>query len=164
MVSKSPPQRTLLNINDTVREVFALIRIELDRNNISPRMALANDLPQIWGDRVQLQQVILNLVVNAIEAMSGINEWERTLWVTSAQDGASCVLVTIQDSGSGLDMKALDRIFGAFYTTKAGGMGMGLAVSHRIVEAHGGRLWAAPNVPVGTTFQFMLPAHGGNVS
>jgi PAS domain S-box-containing protein len=164
MVSKSPPQRSLLNINDTVKEVFALIRSELHRNNVSPRVPLGSDLPLIWGDRVQLQQVILNLAMNAIEAMSGVNDRERILWVSSATDGASGVGVTVEDSGTGLDVKVLDHIFEAFYTTKAGGMGMGLAVSHRIVQAHGGRLWAMPNGPVGTTFQFMLPADGGNVS
>jgi PAS domain S-box-containing protein len=160
MVTKSPPKRDLLNINDAIMEVSALIRAELDRNSISPRFELSNSLPLVWGDRVQLQQVILNLIVNAIEAMSGISQNQRRLLITSMKDGANNVLVTVQDSGAGLDMKSLDQLFEAFYTTKANGMGMGLAVSHTIVQAHGGRLLATPNLPQGAKFQFTLPADG----
>jgi signal transduction histidine kinase len=139
-------------------EVLALLRIELSRNNISPRLELSNDLPPVSGDRIQLQQVILNLIMNAIEAMSEIGETQRKLLVASSKDGSNGVLVRIQDSGTGLDRESLDHLFEAFYTTKTGGMGMGLSVSQTILQAHGGRLWATPNASQGATFQFTLPA------
>jgi C4-dicarboxylate-specific signal transduction histidine kinase len=160
MVRNSPPRRESVNINDTIVEVLALIRIELSRNCISPRVELSNDLPLISQDRIQLQQVILNLIMNAIEAMSEIDEPQRKLLIASAKDGATGVLVAIRDSGVGLDEKSLDRLFEAFFTTKARGMGMGLAVSQTILQAHGGRLWATPNASQGATFQFTLPASG----
>jgi PAS domain S-box-containing protein len=159
MVSKSPPRRDALNINDTIMEVLALLRIELSRNDISPRVELSNDLPLVSGDRIQLQQVILNLIMNAIEAMSEIGETQRKLLVASAKDGSDGVLVTIEDSGPGLDGESVDHLFEAFFTTKARGMGMGLAVSQTILQAHGGRMWATPNASQGATFQFTLPAY-----
>jgi PAS domain S-box-containing protein len=160
MVRKSAPRREAININDSIVEVLALIRAELSRNCISPRVELSNDLPLVAGDRIQLQQVILNLMMNAIEAMSEIGEPQRKLLITSVKDGAIGVLVTIRDSGVGLDKKSLHRLFEAFFTTKARGMGMGLAVSQTILQAHGGRLWATPNASQGATFQFTLPASG----
>ena len=160
MVRKSPPQRDALSINDTIMEVLTLLRIELSRNNISARVDLSNDLPLVSGDRIQLQQVILNIIMNAIEAMSEIGETQRKLLVSSAKDGSNGVLVRVQDSGNGLDGESLDRLFEAFFTTKARGMGMGLAVSQTILQAHGGRLWATPNASQGATFQFTLPANG----
>jgi signal transduction histidine kinase len=114
-------------------------------------------LPLVWGDRVQLQQVILNLVMNAIEAMSGISQTRRKLLVSSVKDGQNGVLVSIRDSGPGFDETAPDRLFEAFYTTKENGMGIGLAVSRTIIQAHGGRLWAMPNAPQGAIFRFTLP-------
>jgi PAS domain S-box-containing protein len=159
MVRKSPPRKDAFNINDTIMEVLALIRTELSRNDISPRAELANDLPVVWGDRIQLQQVILNLVMNAIEAMSEVSPTQRKLLITSVKDGSNGVLVRIQDSGIGLDGESLDHLFEAFFTTKARGMGMGLAVSQTILQAHGGRLWATPNASHGATFQFTLPAN-----
>jgi PAS domain S-box-containing protein len=159
MVRKSPPRKDAFNINDTIMEVLALIRTELSRNDISPRAELANDLPVVWGDRIQLQQVILNLVMNAIEAMSEVSVTQRMLLIASVKDGSNGVLVRIQDSGIGLDGESLDRLFEAFFTTKARGMGMGLAVSQTILQAHGGRLWATPNASHGATFQFTLPAN-----
>ena len=160
MVRKSTPRRESVNINDCIVEVLALIRAELSRNYISSRVELSNDLPLVSGDRIQLQQVILNLIMNAIEAMSETGEHQRNLLITSAKDGAIGVIVTIRDSGVGLDQKFLDRLFEAFFTTKARGMGMGLAVSQTILQAHGGRLWATPNASQGATFQFTLPASG----
>jgi PAS domain S-box-containing protein len=157
MVRKSPPRRDELNINDTIMEVIALIRGELQRNSISLRTELSNDLPLVPGDRIQLQQVILNLIVNAIEAMSGVGKRQRELVVASVQDGSNGVLVTVRDSGAGLERTSSDRLFDAFYTTKAEGMGMGLAISRTIIEAHGGRLWATPNEPQGAIFRFRLP-------
>ena len=137
-----------------------MTRTGLSRNCVSPRVELSNDLPLVSGDRIQLQQVILNLIMNAVEAMSEIGEPQRKLLITSAKDGAIGVLVTIRDSGVGLDKKSLHRLFEAFFTTKARGMGMGLAVSQTILQAHGGRLWATPNASQGATFQFTLPASG----
>jgi PAS domain S-box-containing protein len=159
MVRKSPPRKDAFNINDTIMEVLALIRTELSRNDISPRAELANDLPAVWGDRIQLQQVILNLVMNAIEAMGEVSPTQRKLLIASVKDGSNGVLVRIQDSGVGLDGESLDRLFEAFFTTKARGMGMGLAVSQTILQAHGGWLWATPNASHGATFQFTLPAN-----
>jgi two-component system sensor kinase FixL len=156
LVGPSLPQQDWLNINETIMEVIALIHIEIQRNRISLRPTLSNDLPLIFGDRIQLQQVILNLILNAVEAMSDVN-LPRELSVASAKD-ESGVVVTIRDSGVGLEATALDRLFEAFYTTKPHGMGIGLAVSRKIIQAHGGLLWATPNVPHGAVFQFRLPA------
>jgi C4-dicarboxylate-specific signal transduction histidine kinase len=164
MVKKSAPQRDSLNINDTIVEVITLIRTEINRNNISPLTELSNDLPFIWGDRVQLQQVVINLIMNAIEAMIGNGQTQRVLLISSAKDGSKGVLVTVRDTGPGLDETALDRLFDAFYTTKADGMGMGLAVSRTIIQARGGQLWATPNTPRGATFQFRLPIDGEQAS
>ena len=113
-------------------------------------------MPPILGDRIQVQQVILNLMINAIEAMNGINDAPRELLVSSAKDDSQSVLVAVRDSGPGLDPKSLDHLFTAFFTTKPQGMGMGLAISRSIIEAHGGRLWAVPNNGPGATFQFTL--------
>ena len=157
MIRKSKPQRDSLNINDAIMEVLALLRTEIHRNCISPYTELSTDLSLVWGDRVQLQQVILNLVMNAIEAMSGISQTQRRLSVSSVKDGPNGVLVSVRDSGPGFDETAPDRLFEAFYTTKANGMGIGLTVSRTIIQAHGGRLWAMPNAPRGAIFQFTLP-------
>ena len=119
---------------------------------------LCNDLPSVKGDRIQLQQVILNLIMNALEAMSAMGEGRRDVLVSSARDGSQAVLVAVRDSAKGLDPERLDQVFDAFYTTKPAGMGMGLAISRSIVEAHGGRLWATANAPRGAVFQFTLPA------
>jgi signal transduction histidine kinase len=154
-----------------------MARSEVQRNRVSLQTKLANDLPPILGDRIQLQQVILNLLINAIEAMSGIGEGPRELWVSSQkvseipgeseedtfQDKALAeaqfthVLIAVRDSGPGLDPKGLDRLFNAFYTTKPKGLGMGLRISRSIIEAHGGRLWAKANASRGAIFQFALP-------
>jgi PAS domain S-box-containing protein len=157
MIRKSKPQRDFLNINDAIMEVLALLRTEIYRNDILPYTELSDDLSLVWGDRVQSQQVILNLIVNAIEAMSGIGQTQRRLLVSSVKDGPNGVLVSVRDSGTGFDETALDRLFEAFYTTKENGMGIGLAVSRTIIQAHGGRLWAMPNAPQGAIFQFTLP-------
>ena len=164
MVRKSPPKREWLSINDTVLEVITLIRGEIQRNRVSLRTELSNDVPLVYGDRIQLQQVILNLFMNAIEAMSGIGEGRRKLLVASAKDESDAVAVEVRDSGPGMDETALDRLFEAFYTTKADGMGMGLAISRTIIAAHGGRLWAMPNIPQGAIFQFRLPTGGEKMS
>jgi signal transduction histidine kinase len=160
LVKKSPPRKELLDINDTVLEVVALIRGELLRNRIALRTQLAADLPPILGDRIQLQQVALNLMMNAVEAIGGSDPARRELLVATAKRGAAGVVVEVRDTGPGLDGAALDRLFDAFYTTKPQGMGMGLSISRTIVENHGGRLRAEPNQPRGATFQIELPVDG----
>jgi two-component system sensor kinase FixL len=164
LVKKSPPRKDRLDINETILEVIALTRSEAQKNRLSLQTQLSSDLPLILGDRIQLQQVILNLIINAIEAMSGVGEGPRELLLGSRKDDSQGVLVRVRDSGPGLDPKSLDRLFTAFYTTKPQGMGMGLAISRSIIEAHGGRLWASANEGRGATFEFTLPAGGERVS
>jgi C4-dicarboxylate-specific signal transduction histidine kinase len=164
LVRKSPPRRDWLNINDAIMEVVVLIRAEVWRNRILLQTELSNDLPLVLGDRIQLQQVILNLMMNAIEVMSGISPAHRKLLVASVKDGENGVLVGVHDWGPGLDRAAPDRVFEAFYTTKPDGMGMGLAISRTIVEAHGGQLSATPNIPQGAIFQIRLPTAVEEVS
>jgi signal transduction histidine kinase len=120
-----------------------------------------HDLPHVRGDRVQLQQVILNLIINGLEALAKSNNGTRELSVVSDHDGADNVRVAVSDSGEGLDSANLERVFDAFFTTKADGMGMGLAISRTIIESHGGRLWATSNSPHGAVFQFTLPTGAG---
>jgi PAS domain S-box-containing protein len=162
-VTKSAPRRDRLDINAALMEVIALIRGEIQRNSISLWTELSDDLPRVPGDRIQLQQVILNLIMNAIDAMSS-SLWQRELVVATTKDESNGVLVTVRDSGTGLDPASLERIFEAFYTTKPDGIGMGLAISLTIIEAHGGQLWATPNVPHGAIFRLRLPADTGLVS
>ena len=158
LAKRGPPQKDWLNVNETVREIVALTRREVEQNRISLRIHLSDDVPLVWADRIQLQQLILNLVMNAIEAISAVSDGPRDLLISSAKDEPNRVLLTIRDSGTGLAPGKLEEIFDAFYTTKRDGMGMGLAVSRSIIEAHGGRLWATPNEPRGAVFQFTLPA------
>jgi two-component system, LuxR family, sensor kinase FixL len=160
LVKKSPPRQDRLNINDTILEVIALARSEMHTNRVSLHTQLADRLPLVRADRIQLQQVILNLIVNGIEAMSGIDERRRELLVRTERDGANGVLVSVQDSGVGLNPENLEHLFDPFFTTKPDGMGMGLAISRSIIEAHGGRLWATLNAPHGAVFQFTLPHDG----
>jgi len=155
-VQRRAPRTDRLDVNQTIHEVIALTRDEMQRNEISLGTSLARGLPPVEGDRVQLQQVILNLVVNAIEAMSAIGDRRRELAIRSTTDG-QVLLVEVRDSGPGIDPGLGDQLFEAFYTTKAGGTGMGLSISRSIIEAHGGRLWATPNQPQGAVFQFSLP-------
>ena len=183
LFKKAPVTKERLDINEAIEEVLLFTQSELQRNRVSLHVELANDLPLILGDRIELQQVMLNLLINAIEAMSGVGEGPRELWVSSQKvteiPGQSeehtleheglvetkwtRVLIAVRDTGPGLDPKALDRLFDAFYTTKPRGLGVGLAISRSIVEAHGGRLWATANAPRGAVFQFALPirADGG---
>jgi PAS domain S-box-containing protein len=157
LIKKAPPRNDPLDINEIVLEVIALTRSEVLRNGVSLQTQLANALPFVRGDRIQLQQVILNLVVNAIEATSRTSEGARELLISAGKDGSDAVLVVVRDSGPGLDPEGLGRLFDAFYTTKPGGMGMGLSICRSIIEAHGGRIWATANVPRGAAFQFTLP-------
>ncbi len=164
LAKKAPPRKDWLDINETIFEVIALARSEVQKNRVSLQTQLASDLPLILGDRIQLQQVILNLIINAIEAMSAVGENPRELLVGSEKAESQRLLVAVRDSGPGLDCESLDHIFTAFYTTKPQGMGMGLAISRSIIEAHGGRLWATLNAPRGAVFQFTLPHDGERVS
>jgi C4-dicarboxylate-specific signal transduction histidine kinase len=157
LMRKSPIHFAPLNVTAVVDDVIALVRAELARHQISLRTNLADDLPLVRGDRIQLQQVVLNLVMNAIEAMADTDTGSRALTIHSRRDGAGCVVVGVRDSGPGLDPKDLEIIFDRFYTTKPSGMGMGLSVSRSIVDAHGGRLWAVSLESRGAMFQLSLP-------
>ena len=137
-----------------------MTRSELLRNGVSLQTELAKSLPLIRGHRTELQQVILNLIVNAVEAMIDVSKGSRHLLISTAEDTSNGVLVAVRDSGPGLNPEGLGRLFEAFYTTKPGGMGMGLSICRSIIEDHGGRVWAAANVPKGASFYFSLPVHG----
>jgi PAS domain S-box-containing protein len=154
---KVPARTDRFDIDDAIIDVVALTRSELSSNGVSLQTQFAQGLPLIRGDRVQLQQVILNLIVNAIEAMSGVSEGARELSISTEIDASNGALVAVRDSGPGLDRASLEHLFDAFYTTKSSGMGMGLSICRSIIEAHGGRIWAEANVPQGATFQFTLP-------
>src|SRR5258706_13935416 len=160
LIKKAPPRNDPLYINEIVLEVIALTRSEVLSNGVSLQTQLANGLPLVQGDRIQLQQVILNLIVNAIEATSRTSQEPGEVLISTGKDGSNAVLVAVRDSGPGLDPEDLGRLFDAFYTTKAGGMGMGLSICRSIIEAHGGRIWATANVPQGAAFQFTLPVGG----
>jgi len=146
-----------VDLNEATREVIALSLSDLERNRIVLRTELARDLPPVTGDRVQLQQVILNLLLNASDAMSGVNDRARQLVIQTEPEGGDRVRLTVRDVGIGFGLQAVDKVFEAFYTTKSGSMGIGLSVSRSIIESHRGRLWAAPNDGPGATFSFSIP-------
>jgi C4-dicarboxylate-specific signal transduction histidine kinase len=160
LVRRVPERRNHLDLNESVLEVIALTQNELQRNPVDLQTNLASGLPQVPADRVQLQQVILNLIVNALDAMNEAGDRPRTLVVNSGTSDASELFVEVRDTGPGLDAANLDRLFRSFYTTKPEGMGMGLSISRLIVESHGGRLWATKNEPHGAVFRFTLPVQG----
>ena len=159
LVKKAPPRTDKLEINEAVLEVIGLTRNEMSKNGVSVRTQLAESLPAIQGDRVQLQQVILNLLINAMEAMSAMSEGPRDLLISTAKTDSEGVLVAVRDSGPGLAPESVERLFEPFYTTKPGGLGMGLSICHSIIESHHGRLWATANTPHGAVFQFNLPPY-----
>src|SRR5215813_6079304 len=159
LVKKAPARKDWLDINETIQEVIMLAHSEVLRNGVGLEVQLSNDIPLIFADKIQLQQVILNLMMNAIEAMNGAGEGPLELVVSSKNDSQG-VLVLVRDSGPGLDPEGLDHLFDAFYTTKPHGLGMGLAISRSLIEAHGGRLWASTNQPRGAVFQFTVPIGG----
>jgi C4-dicarboxylate-specific signal transduction histidine kinase len=161
LIKKKPLQRDRLDINEAIREVMELTHGEAVKNGVSVKSELADGLALMHGDRVHLQQVILNLVINAVEAMSGACEGPRELLIRSSEAEA-CVFVTVRDSGPALAPGALERAFDPFYTTKPGGLGLGLFVCRAIIEAHGGRLWAIANRARGATFQFIVD-EGGSI-
>jgi PAS domain S-box-containing protein len=164
LIKKVPERKAPLDINETIVETIALTRSEMRHHCILLQTELANGLPSIWGDRVQLQQVILNLIVNAIEAMSEVSEGSRELLISTSADGPDGVIVTVRDSGPGLKPESLGHLFDPFYTSKPAGMGMGLSICRSIIEVHGGRVWAAANLLQGASFHFSLPAHGVSAS
>ena len=157
LIKKAPPRQDGLEINEAILEVIALTHGEVVKNGVSVQTQLAEDLPRIQGDRVQLQQVLLNLILNALEAMSGVSEGARELLIGTGQEASGGVLVAVQDSGAGLNPESVDRLFDAFYTTKPSGMGMGLSICRSIVDAHGGQIWASRTAGPGATVQFTLP-------
>jgi signal transduction histidine kinase len=157
LIKKAPPRKDALEINGAILEVIALTRDEVLKNGVSVQTQLAEGLPLIQGDRVQLQQVILNVIINAVQAMSAVSEGARELLISTGRDASGGVLVAVRDSGPGLNPESFDRLFDAFYTTKPGGIGMGLPICRSIVEAHGGRIWASLTAAPGTTLQCILP-------
>jgi signal transduction histidine kinase len=164
LARKSGPEMTELDINDAIREVLVLMRSELHRHDVSLETALSGGLEPIMGDRVQLQQVILNLIMNGVEAMSAVMRQPRVLRVRSQIDGPGDLLIAVEDSGPGLSPETMNRLFDHFFTTKPSGMGMGLSICRSIVDAHGGRLWASPRSPRGAVFQFTVPTATKKVS
>jgi PAS domain S-box-containing protein len=157
-VRKAPPQNVRFEINDVISELITLARSELVKKGVTTRLRLWKGLAPVQGDRVQIQQVVLNLILNAVEAMSSVDDAPRELSISTEPSGPDEVLVAVRDSGPGIDPERLERVFDSFYTTKSNGMGLGLSICRSIVDAHGGRLWAAANEPRGAVFQFTLPA------
>jgi PAS domain S-box-containing protein len=157
LATKTEPRKARLNVDELVRDVVALVRAEVARYDVALTLESASPLPSVIGDRVQLQQVVLNLVMNAIEAMAPVTDRPRKLVIRSERHDDDVVRVAVHDTGVGIRASDLDRMFSAFFTTKPSGMGMGLSISRSIIEAHGGRLWAAPSEPHGAIFQFSLP-------
>jgi signal transduction histidine kinase len=160
LANKSGPQLGRLDINGAIQEILALTRSELTRHDLVLHTDLSTGDRTVFGDRVQLQQVMLNLIMNGIEAMSAVMDRPKVLTISSERVETGGVLVAVKDTGAGIDPATADRIFESFFTTKPSGMGMGLSICRSIIEAHGGRFWASPNTPHGAVFQFTLPADG----
>jgi PAS domain S-box-containing protein len=157
-IKKAPPRKHLFDLNEAISEVIVLARSAIAENGVSVQTRLTEGLLPVEGDRVQLQQVVLNLTLNATEAMSAVDEGARELLISSEQSRTNDALVAVRDSGPGIDPEHIERVFDAFYTTKSSGVGMGLSICRSIIDAHGGRLWAAANEPRGAVFQFTLPS------
>jgi PAS domain S-box-containing protein len=156
-IKKAPPRKHRFDLNEAINEVLVLARSAIAENGVSVRTGLSEGLAPVEGDRVQLQQVVMNLVLNAAEAMSTVNGGTRELLIITEQSPTNGVLVAVRDSGAGIDPEHIERVFDAFYTTKSGGVGMGLSICRSIIDAHRGRLWADANEPRGTVFRFTLP-------
>jgi PAS domain S-box-containing protein len=163
-IKKAPPRNDRFDLNQVIEEVIGLAQSVITENGVSVHTRLASGMAHVRGDRVQLQQVVLNLILNAVEAMSSVEAGERELLISTEQSQANSTLVAVRDSGPGIDPERLERVFEAFYTTKSGGLGMGLSICRSIIEAHGGRLWASANLPRGASFQFALPAIANTAS
>jgi C4-dicarboxylate-specific signal transduction histidine kinase len=164
LAANTDARKAPLDVNHAVNEAIVLVRREMLSHRVSLRMELSPALPVVFADRTQLQQVIINLVMNGIEAMQAVTDRPRELVIQSHQVEAHKVQVTVKDCGVGISAENADRLFNAFFTTKASGMGMGLSICRSIIAVHGGRLWAAPNSPHGATFQFTLPLHHEDAS
>jgi C4-dicarboxylate-specific signal transduction histidine kinase len=156
LFKKGAPPRELVDVNEVIREMIVLLRSEATRYSVSVRTELAADLPQVQGDPVQLQQVLMNLMINGIDAMEDV-DGTRELIIKSQRAENEQLLVSVSDTGAGLPPQQADQIFNAFFTTKQHGTGMGLRISRSLIESHGGRLWAADNSPRGASFCFTLP-------
>jgi Signal transduction histidine kinase regulating C4-dicarboxylate transport system len=156
-IRKAPPQKGAVDINAAIHEMIEFSRGQIMKSGALILTQLKDGLPFIEGDRVELQQVLLNLIMNALEAMNGVSEGERQLRISALLNDAGCVLVSVSDSGPGFASENTEQIFASFYTTKPTGLGMGLSICRSIIEAHGGRLWASVNRPRGATVQFTLP-------
>ena len=157
-MKKAPPQKGRFDLNEAINEVIVLARGEITKNGVSVDTHLTEGALSVEGDRVQLQQVVLNLVMNAVEAMGSVQEGPRELSISTEQTQANGVLVAVRDSGPGVVLENIERVFEAFYTTKSSGVGMGLSICRSIIDAHGGRLWAEANEPRGSVFQFTFSA------
>ena len=156
-IKKAPPRKWRFDLNEAINEVIVLARSAVTKNGVSVQTRLTEGLAPVQGDRVQLQQVVLNLILNAVEAMSTVEAGPRELLISTEQTQTGGVLVSVRDSGPGIDPDHLDRVFEAFYTTKSSGVGMGLSICRSIIDAHGGRLWADMNASRGAVFRFTLP-------
>jgi C4-dicarboxylate-specific signal transduction histidine kinase len=156
-VKKAPPRKERFDLNKAIKELITLARGAITKNAVSDQIRLTEGTLFVEGDRVQLQQVLLNLILNAVEAMVSVEEGPRELSISTERTDENGVLVAVRDSGPGIDAKHLDRVFEAFYTTKSSGLGMGLSICRSIIDAHGGRLWAEANELRGAVFQFTLP-------
>ena len=157
-IKKAAPRKDRIDLNEAIDEVIVLARSAITKNGVSVQTRLMQGLPPAQGDRVQLQQVVLNLILNAVEAMSSVDEGARELSISTEQSRTNGVVVAVRDSGPGIDPERIERVFDAFYTTKSSGVGMGLSICRSIIDAHGGRLWADVNEPRGAAFQFTLPS------
>jgi signal transduction histidine kinase len=156
-MKKAPPRKDRFDLNEAINEVVVLAQNEIAKSGVSVKTRLAEWLSPVQGDRVQVQQVVLNLILNAAEAMGSVEAGPRELSISTGQNETNGVLVAVRDSGPGIDPEHIERVFDAFYTTKSSGMGMGLSICRSIIDAHGGRLWADANEPHGAVFQFTLP-------
>jgi C4-dicarboxylate-specific signal transduction histidine kinase len=157
-IKKAPPRKHRFDLNEAINEVIVLARSTITENGVSVQIRLAEGLLAVHGDRTQLRQVVLNLILNAVEAMSSVEARARELFIRTDRNQANEVLVAVGDSGPGIDPEHIERVFEAFYTTKSDGVGMGLSICRSIIDAHGGRLWAEANAPHGAVFRFTLPA------
>ena len=158
LYSKNTERADQVDVNDAATEVVALVTGDLQRNRVVVRTDFSNDLPAIVADRVQLQQVILNMLTNAADAMSSVRDRERAVTIQTSSDSTDGILLSVKDVGLGIGLHDAEDLFQPFFTTKSSGMGIGLSVSRSIIESHGGRLWAEPNEGCGATFSFWLPA------
>jgi C4-dicarboxylate-specific signal transduction histidine kinase len=161
-IKKARPRKDRFDLDAAIGEVIGLVRGAISKNGVSLETRLTEGLLPVPGDRVQLQQVLLNLILNAVEAMESVEAGARELSISTAQNGANSVVVAVRDSGPGIDPGHVERVFDAFYTTKRSGMGMGLSICRSIIANHGGRLWAEANDPRGAVFQFTVPGADGS--